>query len=83
MDSSENQYKVNNINVEEIIGEGSIVSNSPLFTARIQATEDNNHTVMMERKSFNDVVSGDLGVVLEKITITQRIMKSKIKCITL
>ncbi len=66
MDSSENQYKVNNINVEEIIGEGSIVSNSPLFTARIQATEDNNHTVMMERKSFNDVVSGDLGVVLEK-----------------
>ena len=66
LNSSEDQYIMNNINVDEITGEGSIVSNSPLFTAKIQATEDNEHVILMKRKSFTDVITNDLGTLLEE-----------------
>ncbi len=66
LNSSDDKFIMNNLNIGEITGDGGIVSNSPLFTLAIETTEDNDHAIVMERRSFTDAVSGDLGVVLEK-----------------
>ena len=64
LDSSENSYILENIKVDSVTGTGNIMSDSYLFTASME-NENDNYSMIMNRKDFNDVFSGDLGKVLE------------------
>ena len=64
LDSSEDSYLLKSVKVNDVTGTGSIVSDSYLFTASAEKDEDN-YSMVMKRKDFSDVFSGDLGEVLE------------------
>ena len=65
LNSSDDQFVMNNLNIGEITGDGGILPNSPLFTLALETTEDNDHAIIMKRKSFTETVNGELGVILE------------------
>lgn len=64
LDSSGNSYTVNNLAVNNITGNGKIVSDSKVFTADTSKNNEG-YTVTLKRNNFQDVYSGDLGRVLE------------------
>ena len=66
LNSSADQFVMNNLNIGEITGDGGILPNSPLFTLALETTDDNDNAIIMKRKSFTETVNGELGVILEK-----------------
>ncbi len=64
LNSSENVYENNNLNVSDITGAGKILSESKLFSANV-VKNVSSYSITLTRSSFEDIFTGDLGKVLE------------------
>ena len=87
MNSSENVYESNNLNVSDITGTGKILSESKLFSANVTKGVTS-YSIMLTRSSFEDIFTGDLGKVLENNylgsgnNINQNAIYNSLKAIT-
>ena len=61
LNSSDDVYTNNGLDVNEITGDGKVVSDSKLFSASI----NDKNVVTLTRNNFENVFVGDLGTVLE------------------
>ncbi|MCP1223271.1 autotransporter outer membrane beta-barrel domain-containing protein [Sebaldella sp. S0638] len=65
-DSFSDKFTLRNLNTEKVEGEGSLISDSLLFTGKLEKNSSGKYDIVMERKDFSEVFSSEFGKILEE-----------------
>ena len=59
------KFILENLNTGELAGGGTLISDSLLFTGKLEKNSDGKYNIVMERKDFSEVFNNEFGKILE------------------
>ena len=64
-DSFSNKFILENLNTGKLTGDGTLISDSFLFTGKLEKNSGGKYDIVMERKNFSEVFNSEFGKILE------------------